>query len=440
MAHRSAHTRPDTQLLQGRLLVGARVAWIVAALLVVLVCIVGFPPTVHYLSTVCTVGAQACFGPQLIPSAARELQARGISLTFYAWHLLVFEMLFVLVWFAVALLIFWRKSADRMAWFTSFALLTFGVTFTNVTNHYPGQNIIWWGLDNLVGYLGVSSLVLLFYLFPTGLFAPRWTRFVGLGWFLWNVPGLFSNAWTSLSLWVIVYLAVLALGIFAQIYRYRRVSTPIQKQQTKWAVFGFVLALTGFLILVVSGQLLPRSFTQGPFTQLIVLPVFYLFVMIIPIFMGIAILRSRLWDIDVLINRVLVYGLLSGTLIVMYAGCLLGLQLLLGRIIQGNQFALVVSTLAIYVLSGPLRHRIQDLIDRRFYRRKYDASRILAAFGATLQAELDLDQLSRNLIQVVMETMQPTYASFWLVTVQEKEPWLKTNQDPDEQVTVTNHS
>lgn len=440
MEQRSFHARRDPLHRPGWLFIGARLAWITTALLVVTLSFVGFWATFHFLDTVCTAGAQACSqGAQLTPATAQELQSRGISLPFYTWYILTFEILFLLVWFAVALLIFWRKSQERMAWFASFALLTFGFAFTDASTNYPGQSIIWWELERLVSYLGANFLVLLLYLFPSGSFVPRWTRFVGIGWLLWNVPFVLVLNATN-KLWTIVYIVVLALGIVAQVYRYRRVSTPIQKQQTKWAVFGFVIALTSFLILVVSGQLLPKSLTVGPFTDLIVLPASYLFVMIIPIFIGLAILRSRLWDIDVLINRVLVYGLLSGTLVVMYAGCILGLQLLLGGIIQGNQFALVVSTLAIYALSGPLRHRIQDLIDRRFYRRKYDAHRIIAAFGATLQAELDLEQLSQNLLQVVTETMQPTHVSLWFVAVQGKEPRLKTSTVSDEGVAVGNRS
>src|ERR1051326_7129738 len=100
----------------------------------------------------------------------------GISLAFYAWLLLAFELLSVLVWFAVALLIFWRKSTERMAWLTSFALLTFGTAFTSAVTNYPGEDIIWWRLENLVGSLGVSSLVIFLYLFPGGRFVPRWTR------------------------------------------------------------------------------------------------------------------------------------------------------------------------------------------------------------------------------------------------------------------------
>jgi len=186
--------------------------------------------------------------------------------------------------------------------------------------------------------------------------------------------------------------------------------------------------------------MLPESYRLDPPVQFFGQPAFYLFVMIIPIFIGIAILHSRLWDIDVLINRAHVYSGLSGTLVLIYAAAILGLQLLLGGFIQGSQFALFVSTLTIAALFQPLRHRIQNLIDRRFYRRKYDADHTIAVFGTTLQAELDLDQLSQNLIRVVVEAMQPTRVSLWLVTVREKDHPLKKNDSSDEEDKARNHS
>ena len=126
-------------------------------------------------------------------------------------------------------------------------------------------------------------------------------------------------------------------------------------------------------------------------------------------------LRSRLWEIDTIINRTLVYGTLTVILTAVYVGLILGLQALLrGIISQNNSVAIVLSTLAIYVLIQPLRRRIQRVIDRRFYRRKYDAAKILAAFSATLRNEVDLDQLREQLLGVVEETMQPMHVSLWL--------------------------
>jgi Zn-dependent protease with chaperone function len=140
----------------------------------------------------------------------------------------------------------------------------------------------------------------------------------------------------------------------------------------------------------------------------------------IPLFIslsfGFAMLRSRLWDIDIIINRTLVYATLTAILAFIYFGLIFTLQFLFqGFFRQNNAFAIVVSTLAIAALFQPLRHRIQVIIDRRFYRRKYDAAKTLEAFSATLRNELDLNQLREQLLSVVEETMQPAHVSLWII-------------------------
>jgi len=135
----------------------------------------------------------------------------------------------------------------------------------------------------------------------------------------------------------------------------------------------------------------------------------------LPIAVGIAILRYRLYDIDLVINRTLVYGPLTAMLVLVYLGGLVSLQYAFRSLTgQGSQVAIVVSTLVIAALFNPLRKRVQAFVDRRFYRNKYDAARVLAAFSARLRDETDLDGLSGDLASVVRNTVQPEHVSLWL--------------------------
>ncbi|HKV02214.1 MAG TPA: hypothetical protein VJQ26_08815, partial [Ktedonobacteraceae bacterium] len=144
--------------------------------------------------------------------------------------------------------------------------------------------------------------------------------------------------------------------------------------------------------------------------------VYPLLLLLLPICTGIAILSYRLYDIDTVINRALVYGLLTSILVALYAGLTIGLESLVGLLTRqtSQPVIIVISILAIAALFQPLRHRIQNVIDRRFYRRKCNAQKILEAFSATLRSEIDLNQLSKELLTVVNETTQPTHVSLWL--------------------------
>src|SRR5207247_9124979 len=137
--------------------------------------------------------------------------------------------------------------------------------------------------------------------------------------------------------------------------------------------------------------------------------------LLLPLSLGLAILRYRLWDVDVLINKVLVYGALTATLGVLYIGSVVGLSALLpGFSGQHSTVAIVISTLVAAALVQPLRRRIQRGIDRRFYRRKYDAAQALAAFSARLRDEVDLDAVTADLLAMVDDTIQPEHVALWV--------------------------
>jgi hypothetical protein len=213
----------------------------------------------------------------------------------------------------------------------------------------------------------------------------------------------------------VVFFGLLLSLVAIQVYRYRRVSSPAQRQQTKWVVYGIAVAIVGFLLVITVGFEL--SLHLGIIAVLIGNGLLNLFLLIIPLSIGIAMLRSRLFDIDVLINRTLVYGSLTVLLVGLYVGLILASQALVRGVI-GNvsqpPLLIVASTLVIAALFQPLRRRLQVIIDHRFYRRKYDATKILAAFSSTLRNEMDLEQLREQLLAVVQETMQPAHISLWV--------------------------
>jgi hypothetical protein len=279
-----------------------------------------------------------------------------------------------------------------------------------------------------------------FTLFPDGRLIPSWTRWLLVGFSLLtgaiSVSAFFTNPF-SVPLWIatpvlLLFCSLNAGLVVAQIYRYRYVSTPIQRQQTKWVVSGFTANVLIFVGGILPTLLFPRSLY--PLLETIG---FTCTLILYPFTIGMAIFRSHLWDIDAIINKALVYGLLSVLLAAVYVGLILGLQALLGGLLhQSNTIALVVSTLIIYALFRPLHRRIQAIIDRRFYRRKYDAAKVLAAFSATLRHEVDLDQLREQLPAVVQETMQPASVSLWLRPLEHpathQTPWRTTPPAPSD--------
>lgn len=206
---------------------------------------------------------------------------------------------------------------------------------------------------------------------------------------------------SGVSKYLFIVLALLA--VLSVVQRFWR-STGEQRQQLKW--FAYAAAL---MALCIAGTvvLLPETGSGATVGFMVAF-------LTLPLGAGIAVLKYRLYDIDVLINRTIVYGMLTASLALIYFGSVIGLQYALRTFTQGSSLAVVISTLVIAALFQPLRWRLQRIIDRRFYRRKYDAARTLASFSTTLRGEVDLAQLSEHLVAVVRETMQPAHVSLWL--------------------------
>ena len=401
----------DTRL-HGRRLVIAWVLWGVIAIFDLAAFVYSITGAVTQLQVLCT---SSCTIQQLSAAGVSTLQRAGLSLGDYIAFYLAVIIISTLLCYTMATILLWRRPNDWMALLISLMLLGFGPGF--VSNGVRFSQ--WFGpalaphASSLFDQINAVILVLVFFLFPTGRFEPRWTR-----WFIYLLIGIdiafvvfprFTAPAFLLDIYNYGFAVILLSLVVTQVYRYRRVSTPAQRQQTKWVVYSLVVSLTSIVGLLA-------IFHPQPGTLLSAIDIVAnLLLTLIPISLAVAIQRYHLYDIDILINRTLVYVTLTAILVAIYIGSIIALQSLLHSIInQNNDVAIVVSTLVIAALFQPLRHRIQAVIDRRFYRSKYDAARTLAAFSATLRQEVDLNQLSEHLLTVVQETMQPSHVSLWV--------------------------
>jgi hypothetical protein len=234
-----------------------------------------------------------------------------------------------------------------------------------------------------------------------------------------NPFGLEGAPWVAYAAVVVPLLPVCILAsAVSLVLRYRR-SGGEERQQVKWIAFAASFVGLVALITVVSTQMFAPESLETAGTQPLWLELLQdaelLSLAGVPVAVGFAILRHRLYDIDVVINRTLVYGSLTAMLVAVYYGSVVILQYIFRALSGGeSQFAIVASTLAIAALFNPLRRRVQGFVDRRFYRRKYDAAKTLADFGVRLREEPDLETLGSDVVRVVRETMQPAHVSLWL--------------------------
>jgi serine phosphatase RsbU (regulator of sigma subunit) len=337
----------------------------------------------------------------------------------YALYVVALDGLFMGSFALTALLIFWRRADDWFALFVSVGLIMTGTRFSN-SIAYLGELGPGWGTAvNFVNFVGALSALIFFYHFPDGRLTPRRLRPLLGVWFLWVC------AWQWLPPAVnptvlqplparLFDLALLSTGVYAQLYRYRRVAGPLQKQQTKWVVYGAIVGVSGYYgyrLLVFFFPILQENLAY----RLATLPIFFAFLLLIPFSIGISILRFRLWDIDPLIYRTLVYGALTGVLAIIYFVSVVVLQRLF-RILSGQEsdLALVASTLLIAALFQPLRRRVQRRIDRLFYREKINVRQALTGFSQEIRTIIELPELLDVLTRRVMELLHVRRAAVFL--------------------------
>ncbi len=412
--------RRDTDTrVHGVLLALVRIGWIVLVLCTLGVFFAGLPSYISHFQSVCP-GAD-CASGQLAPEQVRVVPILVAPVSNYPTYTLIFQIASALVWFAVGLVIFWRKSDDWMALLVALMLILWGAA--DATHVLAESQTLWRAPALALNLLAFGLVFLVFALFPNGRLRPIWAAGLVV---LYAASALlsvfFPDSPAAINTWPIPLTGSAWFGLvlflaLAQAYRYWRVSSLVQRQQTKWIVLGVAAAVVGGGFWVA--DLLVVSLRQAGSLYQALLPVVNFIPLLIPLTIGFSILRYRLWAIDTVINRVLVYSLLTGLLALVYVACVFLLEYLLrGILTETSGVAILGSTVAIAALFQPLRRRIQAMIDRRFYRQKYQAGRLMAAFSASLRDEVDLQVLSEHLGAVVEQTMQPTYLALWLCVPQ----------------------
>ncbi|HKV56667.1 MAG TPA: hypothetical protein VJO32_00235 [Ktedonobacteraceae bacterium] len=392
----------------------SRATWLMMAgflvytLLILIGHIIGFPLGYAFLHTVCSNGCG------LTPENVHALASHGFSIDIYANLYMSIQLIYILVSVGVGLLIVFKKPGQWVPLGVSCFLIGFsayeGVNYPALAAAYPALDVPSQALIGVgMGIVGMYALLT----FPNGKFGSRWV----LGYFIFQiVQGVlalfitnpdfveFNNILGTLSF-------PLILGIL--IYRYRRLLNAREQAAIKWLIVSWsVFMLTLILYAIILAATPTNSLT---FLLANTIGFFGCGINIAGFLM--AVLYANAFDIDVFVRRTLVYTLLTAILAMLYAGLVLGSHFVLATFSpQASQspVILVGSTLVIAALFQPLRHRLQRAIDRRFYRQKYDARRIIEDFSANLRNEIDLAELSEQLVEVVQETMQPTHTSLWL--------------------------
>ena len=363
---------------------------------------------------------------------ADALSAIRLTPEFYAILRTGLDITTELAFTAIGALIFIRKPRDWMVFLVAVASMTFSSMFVPTLIQLSEVQPFFRMPSAFIRTIGLATSVIVFlYLFPDGRFYPKFTRYVSviwiilaLTWFLipsapYNVIHLTDWA-SSMPQIVSILFGVYASGAVFQVLRYRHAKYALQKQQIKWFLSGITAGLAGFALYYGVMFSVPSFNEQQGLPRLLFLlignPIYQLSILMVPLSLAAAISRFRLWDVDLFINRSLVYAALTAAVVGLYVLSVLALEQFFHGLFHWDRSPLVIalSTLVIAFLFVPLRNMIQARVDRRFYRNKYDTDQAITQLSHHLRDEVDINRLADALINTIDETMQPEQITLWL--------------------------
>ena len=398
---------PEPTSSRPRSLLWVRAAWLATMAVMVPLCVVGY--------------VEALRRPSLLDQEdiVRTVESFGVPVQAVMVWALVIPWAIVVV---SSVLVFSRRPDSPVPLIQVGALV---VLFA-----YFGRSLVALGaahsslafVTTVASVLGGLAMIHFFLTFPTGTFEPRWSAgLLAAAGVLFLIEPDTMAALMQLTeneapqgvmrLYVSAISALILASVGVQAYRYHRQHGWVERQQVRWAMFPLLIfALYIFLVIFIPILVFDVPDRWVALAVVSVTPLGFL----IPVGIVLAILRYRLYDVDVVINRTLVYGGLTGILGLCYLGLVTVLQMVLQPLTPESDLAVALSTLVVAALVRPLRTRVQTFIDRRFYRSKYDANAMLEGFSVRLKDHIELDSLSRELVGVVGSAMQPAHARLWL--------------------------
>ncbi len=398
----------------------ARAGWVLIALLSLATLIQRLPAEHTRLSAVCA--GHGCSHPRLTPVIVEQLRAHGMLPTAFVWYFLALDALFACFWLGSALVIFWRRSDDPMA-LSAATMLATGSLFVT-SSYHPAASALWELPGDIATAVGGVAILFFFGVFPSGRLVHRWlaapiliVAALGCLEYAAYIAGYDTSALILIS--AISECIGVVILVSAQVYQYRRMGDPTQRQQAKWVILGISGAICGFLLVVLLGMFAP---TNNALMEMLGNTVIYVCMCLIPLSILLSILRYRLWDIDVLIHRALVYGALSLCVLAIYVVVVGYFSVALG--LGSSPVISLLATAAVAIAVFPLSQRLQRGVSRLLYGQRDDPYAVLARLGARMEDTLEPEATLHAFVETVAQALRLPYVAITLrgVSANEEAP------------------
>jgi len=402
----------------------ARIFQVVILCLTAGLFIVSIPVNYGQRSIICK--AQPCPPEQLAPGSKEALNQIGLSEDAFVKVTIVLDILVALTYTVCAVVIFVRKPDDLFTIFVTIMLVTFGTgTFTGALRGFATAYPEMGWLAATIALIGNCSILAFLFVFPNGRFIPRWTAIIFVVYVLFQLPRYYipdsplNLAISSPLLYNVLFTTLNVSGLGAQIYRYKRISDFIEKQQTKWVVYGLTIGVGGYMIIRLFSLLNHDPNGSGLPVTLAISTLAIFLMLSLPISISISVMRYRLWDINPIINRTLVFGALSASTIAVYV-------LAVGffsSYFQHNQASFIVPFVAtgvIAILFEPLRKRLQRGVNRLMYGERDDPATVLTRLSQRLDEAIEPSSILPTLVETVAQTLRLPYAAITLSSESEE--------------------